>query len=178
MKKPMLTSLLGLVLVAGAAAGQDPCSVPTNAPARIELRDQFDKPRVLTFPTTNLIFLTIADKAGSEQIAAWIAPVNKRFREAVVIEGIADVSAVPRPLRGWVRRKFQKAQSHPVMLDWSGEKVKAFAPEPGRANIFVLDYDGKILKRLSGVATTECVSSVCDVIQEALAAGDKRAANR
>jgi len=158
------------------AAGEKIC--PTNAPAVIALRDQFEVMRTLKFPTTNLTFLTIADKAGSEQIAAWVTPVKQRFDEQVAIEGIADVSAVPRPFRGMVRRKFQKAQSHPVMLDWSGDTVKAFATSADHANVFVLDQQGKILKRLNGKATEQSIEELCATIEQALADAKKRVASR
>ena len=54
-----------LVLLSDADA-VEPQPIPTNAPACIELRDQFDSPQRLTFPATNLVVLTIADKTGAE----------------------------------------------------------------------------------------------------------------
>jgi hypothetical protein len=171
-----LLLVLGMGWVLHGVAGEKTC--PTNAPAVIALRDQFEVTRTLKFPTTNLTFLTIADKAGSEQIAAWVGPVKQRFGEQVAIEGIADVSAVPRPFRGMVRRKFQKAQSHPVMLDWSGDTVKAFATAADQANVFVLDQQGKILKRLNGKATEQSLDELCAAIEQALADAKKRMASR
>ena len=176
MRNLALILALGMGWVSHGLAGEKIC--PTNAPAVIALRDQFEVMRTLKFPTTNLTFLTIADKAGSEQIAAWVTPVQQRFGEQVAIEGIADVSAVPRPFRGMVRRKFQKAQSHPVMLDWSGDTVKAFATSADHANVFVLDQQGKILKRLNGKATEQSLDELCAAIEQALADAKKRVASR
>ena len=175
MKIPALILVLGMGSIWHCAAGEEIC--PTNAPAVIALRDQFEVMRTLKFPTTNLTFLTIADKAGSEQIAAWVAPVQQRFGEQVAIEGIADVSSVPRPFREMVRRKFKKAQSHPVMLDWSGDTVKAFAASADQANVFVLDHQGKILKRLRGRATKQSLEELCVIIEQALADAKKRVAS-
>ena len=163
---------------ASAMAGEKIRVAPTNAPARIELRDQFDAVRTLVFPATNLTFLTIADKTGSEQIAAWVAPIKERFGNSVAIEGIADVSAVPRPLRGLVRRKFQKAQSYPVMLDWAGQTVRAFATVPDRANVFILDAKGNILKRWAGEASERDIEAARATLEEALAEARKRVASR
>ncbi len=177
MKHAPLILVLWSLIVVCVAAGENVYPL-TNAPARIELRDQFDRVRALVFPSTNLTFLTIADKAGSEQIAAWVTPIKHRFGDAVAIEGIADVSAVPRPLRGLVRRKFQKAQPHSVMLDWSGDTIKAFAVSPDRANVFVLDHEGKILKRLTGKATDQTVEEVCAALDLALAEARKRVASQ
>jgi hypothetical protein len=133
------------------------------------LRDQFDAIRVLAFPTTNLTVLTLADKKGSDEIAGWVAPIHQRFPQGLAIEGIADVSAVPRPLRPLVRRQFQKAQAHPVMLDWTGEASKQLAIRPHRANVLVLDCRGNILKRMTGPATQEAVEELCALIEQHLA---------
>lgn len=145
-----------------------PPPVPTNAPACIELKDQFDVPQKLSFPTTNITLLTIADHRGSEQIAGWVTPVKQRFGARVDIRGLADVSPAPRFLRGMIRKQFQKAQSYPVMLDWSGDAVKAFTYESDKANVLVLDGRGRILKRLAGAADENSVREVCAVLEAAL----------
>ena len=157
--------LCGLVAVARAA----PPVVPTNAPARIELNDQFDVPQQLSFPTTNITLLTIADHKGSEQIAGWIAPVKQRFGTRVDIRGLADLSPVPRILRGMIRRQFQKAQSYPVMLDWSGDAVKAFTYVPDQVNVLVMDGSGRILTRLTGAANEPALRELYAVLDHALA---------
>lgn len=163
-----------IVLLAGGAgmsldAAENGPAMPTNAPARIGLRDQFDVPRTIAFPASNVTFLTIADKPGSQQIPGWVTAIKQRFGDRVGIEGIADVSSVPRPLRGMVRKGFQRDLAHPILLDWSGEVVKAFAFEPGQANLFVLDRDGKILKRAAGAATADGVAEICTALESALA---------
>ena len=150
----------------------------TNVPGKIELSDQFEVKQSLVFPTTNLTFLVIADKTGSEQLAAWVAPVKERFVTAVAIVGIADVSAVPRPMRGMVRKKFKKAQAYPVMLDWSGNTVKQFAISPNRANVLLVDCQGNILKRLTGKATEAAIKELCETIEQSLAEGKKQVEGR
>ncbi len=149
-----------------------PLLIPTNAPARIELNDQFDVPQTLTFPTTNITLLTIADHKGSEQIAGWIAPVKQRFGKRVDICGIADVSPVPHFLRGMIRKQFQKAQSYPVMLDWSGDAVKAFTYVPDQVNVLVMDGSGRILTRLAGAANEQVLQKLYGVLDGALAKRD------
>jgi hypothetical protein len=176
MKAALCTFMFVTATMARGLAGEGSSSVPTNAPARIALRDQFDAPLTLAFPTTNIIFLTIADKAGSEQIAGWVAPVKERFDTRVEICGIADVSAVPRLLRGLVRRKFQKAQSHPVMLDWTGDEVKAFGCVSDQVNVFVLDGQGRILKRATGPVNETTRREVLEVLDQALSQKDRVAA--
>jgi hypothetical protein len=178
MKPHLPIIILGLAITMQVAAGDRLPVTPTNAPARITLRDQFDVPHTLAFPATNLTFLTIADKTGSQQIAAWVTPISQHFGARIAIAGIADVSAVPRPLRGLVRKSFQKDLAHPVLLDWSGDTVKAFAALPHQANLYVLDPEGRIVKHLSGAATAEAVQGVCEAMEQALAAAAKRVASR
>ena len=163
-------SLLLLTLAPGvsAAPNSEPSITPTNAPSSIELHDQFGAPQTLSFPATNVTLLTIADKKGSEQIASWVAPLKQRFGKRIDIRGLADVSTVPRPLRGMIRRKFQKFQTYPVMMDWSGEAVKAFTYVPDKANVLVLDGRGQILQRISGEANPKAVQDLCAAIDRAL----------
>ena len=135
-------------------------SLPTNAPARIELRDQFDAPQILIFPSTNVTVLTIADRRGSEQISAWVIGIKKRFANQVDIRGLADVSAVPRPLHSLVRKKFQHVQSYPVMMDWTGTEVKRFRYTAGKANLLVIDHHGQIVRRYCGEATPALIQDL------------------
>lgn len=166
----LTTLLCGFTLVVAAA----PPVVPTNAPARIELNDQFEVPQILSFPTTNITLLTIADHKGSEQIAGWVAPVKQRFGTRVDIRGIADLSPVPRLLRGMIRKQFQKAQSYPVMLDWQGDAVKAFTYVPDRVNVLVMDGNGHILTRLTGAADEQSLQKLYGILDQALARRDAK----
>jgi hypothetical protein len=174
--KTLATFIVCGTTLVRAVAGEVACAVPTNAPANISLRDQFDAPQTLAFPTTNIVLLTIADKKGSEQIAGWVAPVKERFHERVEICGIADVSSVPRPLRGLVRKKFRQAQSYPVMLDWKGDTVKAFGCVSDQVNVFVLDGEGRILRRTVGPASEARLRDLFSVLDQALGSKDRVAA--
>ena len=160
-----------IVFVGGNSDAGESAPVTANAPARLALRDQFGALQVLAFPRTNTTLLTIADRRGAEQIAGWIAPVQRRFGTRIEICGIADLSAVPRPLHPMVRRQFQKSQDHPVMLDWSGDAVKTFQYVPGNSTLLVFDGRGRILLRVNGEANEAAVREVCDAIDRALAAG-------
>lgn len=172
MKQLFLLLLTG-VLTANAAPPVEAPKVPTRVPAIIELNDQFDAPQKISFPTTNITLLTIADRSGSDQIAGWVAPVKKQFDKRVDIRGIADMSTVPSPLRGFIRKTFQKAQTYPVMMDWVGNTVKAITYVPEKANVLVLDGRGKILLRISGAADEKQIKELCEAIEHALTERDK-----
>ena len=144
-------------------------AAPTHAPALIELHDQFDAPQTLSFPTNRITLLTIADKKGSDQIEGWVAKVKERFGARIDVHGIADVSKVPGPLQGMVKKKFKKLQNYSVMMDWSGSVVKSFAYAPGAADILVLDPRGRILHTMRGQANQQSIQKLGDVIERALA---------
>ncbi len=162
MKIWLLLILVGLMSF-GARAG-----MLTNAPAGIELPDQFERPQKLSFPNTNLTVLTLADRKGSQQIAGWVELVAEKFGSRVNVRGIADVSGVPRLLRGAVRSAFRKEQSYPVMMDWAGDVVKRFSPAADQATVLVIDGQGRILRRFVGPATPTQVDELCKLLEQLL----------
>src|SRR6478609_3935054 len=145
-KLACFTLAIVLAYIELSAAGV-PGSLAFRAPRSITLEDQYGHEQTLSFPSTNIVILTIADKRGSEQIGDWIKPLKAKYGHQIEIRGIADVSAVPKPFRSLVRKKFQGLQSYPVMMDWSGNSVKAFTYVPGKANVLLIDYQGRVLER-------------------------------
>lgn len=146
-----LTALLLWAAVCAAPA------TPTNSEpvlAPFALRDQYDISHKISFPATNVTVMTVADKKGSEQIDGWIAPLQERYGARIAIEGIADVSKVPRLLRSMVREQFKKRCAYPVMLDWDGPASRGFNCHKDEANVFVIDRDGRITGHFTG-ATNE-----------------------
>lgn len=170
----VLTALLsGLSANAGLAAGP-----LTNVPACIQLRDQYNEPQKLSFPNPRVTLLTIADRKGSEQIPGWVKPVKQRFDTCIDIRGVADMSRVPGPLRGLVKRQFRDVQPYPVMLDWTGDTVKDLAYIPGEADVLVLDRDGKILYRTRGKASGRTIQDLCDAVEQALSTETPRTSSK
>ena len=163
MKRIFIMGWITVVALQAVAAS------PTNAPARIELEDQFGNPKLLTFPATNLTVLTVADKKGRQQLGGWLDPLRDRFKSRVNIQGIADCGAVPRLLRGRVRSEFRREQPYPVMMDWTGAVVQAFAPLADQANIYVIDAEGRIVKRFTGLADRTGVNELSAVLEKMLA---------
>lgn len=167
--RSILIAIIGLFpgLDAGAL---EAVGLPTNAPARIELRDQFDLPQELTFPTTNVTLLTIADKKGSAQVEAWIEALKPRFSNRIVIRGIADVRGAPVIMHGRIRKAFQESRKHPVMIDWTGNVCALFGYKKGEANILLMDRSGRIEARYTGVATASTVAKASAVLDKMLSA--------
>jgi glycosyltransferase involved in cell wall biosynthesis len=116
------------------------------------LNDQFEARHAISFPRTKISFIVVADRKGSEQLDRWIRPVYARFRQRVAVAGVADLSKVPKGLRGLVRRAFVKELDYPVMLDWDGSVVRQFSPMENRANVFVVSTNGRTLRSWNGPA--------------------------
>jgi hypothetical protein len=167
---------LGVVLAALAAlaarAGSPPSHIPSAATnvtlASFVLRDQFDTAHTFSFPRTNVLLLTVADKQGNKQMDGWVLALKSRFGTRLEIAGIADVRGVPGLWHGSVREKFQKLRTHPVMMDWEGAVISALPVEKHRANVFLLNRDGAVLRRVSGPADAELVAEFCSAVDTAL----------
>jgi len=168
--KILLTILVASVglLVWRSASAQESIGLPTKAPACIQLRDQFDSPQKLAFPTTNLTILTIADKKGSAQVDAWIAALKPRCSGGIAIRGLADVGGAPGFVQGRIRKGFQESRRYPVMLDWSGKVCAQLGYKKDEANILVLDRNGRIHARFTGVATAVAVAEAGVVLDKLL----------
>ncbi len=163
----ILVASVGLSVWRSASA-REFIALATKAPACIQLRDQFDSPQKLAFPTTNLTILTIADKKGSSQVDAWIAALKPRCSGGIAIRGLADVGGAPDFVQGRIRQGFQESRKYPVMLDWSGKVCAQFGYKKDEANILVLDRNGRIQARFTGIATAAAVAEVDMVLDKLL----------
>lgn len=119
------------------------------------LKDQFKKEHRYHFPRPKASVLIVADYGGSKQLEEWVRPIYARYQDRVTLDGVADLSKVPRFARGMVRAFFRGQLDYPVMLDWSGEVTTRYRYQPGEANLFVIDPTGRIvLKVIGGVSHT------------------------
>jgi hypothetical protein len=57
--------------------------------------------------------MTVADRKGSEQLEPWITKLSHRYGKQIDIDGVADVSMVPGPLREVIREMFRKRLAYP-----------------------------------------------------------------
>lgn len=113
--------------------------------------------------------MTVGDRAGSEQLETWIRSLYERYGSRIDIDGVADVSTVPKPLHGVVHALFRKRLTHSVMLDWHGSVVKRLEDEPGAANIYVIDRRGTILKQITGPVNAVSEQELVRIIDRAIA---------
>jgi hypothetical protein len=112
----MKTLLLGLI----AAHCVTPYAVaaPVAKLGNFELTDQEANKRIYRFPKTKVTVMTVADQKGADQLAPWIQRVYDRFQNQIDIDGVADVSMIPKLFRPILREGFKKQLGYSVMLDW------------------------------------------------------------
>ncbi len=165
-----ISALSLIVCLTGASRGiaGETTKPPGHAPACIELRDQYDEPQRLAFPSTNIVVLTIADKKGSEQINGWVAALKARYPRSIELRGLAEVGGVPGFLRAKVRKKFQETRTYPVMMDWSGTNCAAFHYLKNVANVLVIARDGNIQANVVGPAREPAIKELSAAIDAAL----------
>jgi len=143
-------------------------AVPVEELSDFTLTDQNLKTRNYRFPKSKVTVMTVADHKGSEQLAPWIQRLHDRYENRIDIDGVADVSMIPRPFHGVLREAFRKEVTHSVMLDWGGSVVKQFGYAKGVANIYVINRRGRITKHLNGLVTDEAILELTREIDRAI----------
>lgn len=134
-----------------------------------ELSDQHARSRKYAFPKSKVTVITVADHKGSDQLAPWVARLYGRYQQRIDIDGIADVSMIPKPFHGLLRSEFRKRLTYSVMLDWSGDVVRQFGFRAGVANLYVIDRGGRISKRITGPVSDAAMAELSRAIDRAIA---------
>ena len=157
---PKPARLITLLLAVTALVASPP---PLQLPSSIQLDDQFGTTHRIQFPRQQMTLLTIADDKGAPALNPWLDAFKKRYGTNVHYVGIAQVKAVPRPLRSFVASKFKKKYTYPVLLDWSGDTVRPFAPKPAEPNIYLLSPTGTLLHKAHGPLTQAALDEFPDI---------------
>lgn len=144
----MKLPLLAIILIHTATLAG-----PVEKLSDFELTDQDARKRTYQFPKAKVTVMTVADHKGSEQLESWIQRIHDRYKKRIDIDGIADVSMIPKPFHSMFREAFRKQLTRSVMLDWDGAAVKQFGYAKGVANIYVVARTGRIVKQMSGPAS-------------------------
>jgi len=122
---------------------------------RVELEDQYGRRHRLGGELGVANIVVLADRPGSAQLEGWIRALHDRYGGRLPLHGIARLAGVPSVARPLVRALFRSEVPHPVLLDWTGEIAEQLAFTPGRANVLLVDREGRIRHRWEGGATPE-----------------------
>jgi glycosyltransferase involved in cell wall biosynthesis len=171
-RPPLLGRVLPFLLASFVALGGGIAGDATNRTcASFALPDQFGVVHSLTFPRTNVLIVTVADKKGDAQVDAWIAAIKTNGLPMPEIVGIADVRGVPEFWRNGIRKRFAEKRTRAVMLDWDGTVLALFQPVKNAANVFVLNPRGTIVAHFSGPADDKALKQLGEKIAETAKSG-------
>ncbi len=132
------------------------------------LEDQFGNKIGIKFPSNKVVVLVFGDRKGSEQVEGWVRPLYEKYTDQVYIFGIAELSVVPWAVRPVVRGIIKSKSKAPVMLDWTGKVAKSYGCEKGKANVFVVSKEGKVIEVKRGAANSGGLNNLYSVINSAL----------
>lgn len=132
------------------------------------LEDQFGNKIAVKFPSNKPVVLVFGDREGSAQVEGWVRPIYGKFTDKLYIFGIAELSAVPWVAKPVVRRVIKSKSKNPIMLDWSGNVSKSYGCEKGKANVFVVSKEGKVIAVKRGAATAAALNDLYKEINRVL----------
>ncbi len=160
--------LLGVALVLFTLLGSSAAAMNKERAAEFELEDQFGKRVAYRFPKEKPSILAFGDREGAQQIEGWIRPIYESFGARVDIHGIAVLREVPALFRGFARSQFRRRVKYPVLLDFQGDVTARYGYAPGKANIVIIDRDGKIVLKETGPATPEKLQRLRRALEDLL----------
>ena len=158
-----------LVCCAAIAVHADESSEPILL-TEITLQDQHKDEYAIEFPTDHVVVFVLADRKGSDDVEPWVRALYERYEDTIQIEGVALVSAVPKPLRGIVRALFKNNVPKPIMLDWDGSTCDQFGYKNGAVETYVVDPEGEVILSKRGPCDDKKLTAVCAEIDAAIEA--------
>ena len=164
----MKTLLLGVVILIHCFAAFA-FAMPISKLHDFELADQYGKMRRYRFPKTMISLVAVSDSKGAGQLAPWIQSVHNRYQERIDIDGVADVSTIPKLLRPMLTEFFKRQLAYSVMLDWDGSVVSQFGYKKNVANLYLIDRSGRIVRWLSGEVSDKALSALFGDIDSRIA---------
>lgn len=138
-----------------------------QAPAFI-LENLKGETQQFSFPRTKVLILAIADQKGSEDMENWIKPLYDRYNDSVEIQGVAELSAVPKFARGIARGIISGIVKQPIMLDWTGNVSGQFGAKAGVTNVYAINAQGQIIASGSGIASLDKLKAIAERVDNAL----------
>lgn len=97
--------------------------------------------------------IVMSDRSGSEFITKWTTPLTKQYAKRVSFVAMADVSAAPFFLKGFLRGKFREAYSNSILMDWDGDAFEHYLIHEGVPNVLYISPDGVVRLHVWGKGT-------------------------
>ncbi len=118
------------------------------------------------WPRDKIMYLSIGDQGGSDQVQAWTKAVKERFGDRLEYQSIAWLEAIPNNLRSTVETIIKTTYDW-VLMDWAGTVADRYDAKAGTANVYIIDTDGTLLAHFTGAVTEACLDEVEAFVAEA-----------
>lgn len=142
-----------------AAAGK-----AVSVAAEFSLLDQYGKSYRITYPQEKVCVFVFADKWGCTQVEGWVRPIYERYKDTIIILGVAQLANVPSWLRPTILGIFKRSIKFSVMMDWTGDVSRKYGYPGGKAFVVIVDRAGVIRKRVKGKASKDVIKQCCAII--------------
>jgi hypothetical protein len=138
-----------------AFARAEPSLFNAKAPD-FSLLDQYGRQYSLGSFAGQPLVLIASDQEGSKQNRQWVDRIQKKYKERIRIEGVADVRTVPVLMKSVVRSDFKKNKDS-ILLDWDGAMFTSYGCVKSVSNVILIDSKGYIRHIHAGGATADAV---------------------
>lgn len=112
------------------------------------------------------ILLFICDRKGRDYLENWLKPLRTALGTKAEYVAIADVSAAPFFLKGFIRGKIRDAHSYPILLDWEGDVCEYYNFTEDLTTAVLIDKNNIVRFSASGKGTTEEVQRAVQEVKK------------
>ena len=155
----LISTVVSLIVLAAQSA------LPTGSKAPAwSLKDANDTAYDSSHFTGKTVLLIGGDKNSQDTNSAWASRAKSACGSELTGLGLADVSAVPKLLRGYYRSHLRADATRmgvPLLLDWDGSVAKSFHFKADVSNVFLIGPDNSIDYTASGPPTDEEIKQLC-----------------
>ncbi len=152
----IITAMLVQLMV---KTGFGEASLINTAVPEFTLQDQFGTTFTLKQFRGSILVLIASDKEGSEQKGPWRKALIDRYKDGIVIVGVADLRTVPFFLKGSIKSGFKKDPAS-ILMDWKAEVFTALELKKNVSNIVVIDQKGNLRYLTSGAGTDGAIAKL------------------
>ncbi len=127
-------------------------SVGSKVPA-YTVEDQNERSWKLSNFSDKPVLYVLCDLEAYDHVDNWTKELVPRYKSKIHFVPVADVSAVPGLMKGYIRGKFKDEFDYPILMDWEGVLVKALRMKPGFPTLVITKADGTMTYHAWGKGT-------------------------
>lgn len=163
-KRIVITSIIVIISSIGLLSAYATDVLGKKA-KEFELEDQFSKEHDWSRYEGKPVIMLLTDREGSKYSDNWSKPLFEKFGKTAEFIAIADVSAVPFFLKGFIRGKFRDVYKNPVLLDWDGDITEYYGIKEDVVTFIAIDKKGIVQSHLSGKGTADELTKAYNAVQ-------------